>query len=189
MLTFIARRFGEDTIEEAFARVLEPYLEERYRPFDVRERPYEETLYRNLYLSFEAMRGHLVGPDRNGDMEVDEYEDRFVISFDPCGSGGRQQRGDPVEGTPLARRAAVRLRRHRGGARLGLEREGRLLLLRALLLRARVLAGEALGPSAARRSTRRSIRTRRAVPSRRNARGRSTRRSTRSRPRRTSGSA
>jgi hypothetical protein len=46
------------------------------------------------------MRGHLVGPARNGDMDVDEYDDRFVISFDPCGSGGRQQRGDTIEGTP-----------------------------------------------------------------------------------------
>lgn len=100
MLTFIARRFGEATIEEAFATVLDPYLQERYKPFDVRERPYEETLERNLYLSVEAMRGHLVGPSRNGDMDVDEYDDRVVISFDPCGSGGRQQRGDPIEATP-----------------------------------------------------------------------------------------
>ena len=100
MLTFIARRFGENTIEEAFASVLEPYLQERYKPFDVRERPYEETLERNLYLSVEAMRGHLVGPTRDGDMDVEEHEDRFVISFDPCGSGGRQQRGDRVEETP-----------------------------------------------------------------------------------------
>jgi hypothetical protein len=100
MLTFVARRFGEATIEEAFATVLEPYLQERYKPFDVRERAYEETLERNLYLSVEAMRGHLVGPARNGDMDVDEYDDRVVISFDPCGSGGRQQRGDPIEDTP-----------------------------------------------------------------------------------------
>lgn len=100
MLTFIARRFGESTIAEAYKHVLQPYLDERYKPFDIREQPYEETLYRNLYLSFEAMRGHLVGPDRTGDMEVDEYDDRFVIAFDPCGSGGRAQRGDPVEGTP-----------------------------------------------------------------------------------------
>jgi hypothetical protein len=100
MLTFIARRFGEETIYDAYASVLEPYLQERYKPFDVRERPYEDTLFRNLYLSVEAMRGHLVGPGRDGDMDVDEYDDRFVVSFDPCGSGGRQQRGDTVEGTP-----------------------------------------------------------------------------------------
>jgi len=43
-------------------------LQERYAPFDVRRQPYEETVFRNIYLSFEAMRGHLVGPERNGDM-------------------------------------------------------------------------------------------------------------------------
>lgn len=99
MLTFIARRFGEEAIGEAYADVLAPYLQERYKPFDVREQPYEDTLFRNIYLSVEAMRGHLVGPARDGDMEVDEDDERIVISFDPCGSGGRSQRGDPVEGT------------------------------------------------------------------------------------------
>lgn len=100
MLTFIGRRFGEETIFDAYSSVLEPYLQERYKPFDIRERDYDDTLFRNMYLSVEAMRGHLVGPARNGDMEVDEHDDRFVISFDPCGSGGRTQRGDLIEGTP-----------------------------------------------------------------------------------------
>lgn len=99
LLTFVARRFGEAAVGDAYAHVLAPYLEERYAPFDIREQPYEETLYRNLYLSFEAMRGHLVGPDRTGDLEVTEDEDKYVIAFDPCGSGNRGQRGDPIEGT------------------------------------------------------------------------------------------
>lgn len=100
LLTFVANRFGEEALGDAYAHVLEPYLRERYQPFDIREQPYEETLYRNLYLSFEAMRGHLVGPDRDGDIEVREDDDKFVIAFDPCGSGNRGQRGDTVEGTP-----------------------------------------------------------------------------------------
>ena len=99
MLAFVARRFGESAIHDAYTSVLEPYLQERYKPFDVRERPYEETLFRNIYLSVEAMRGHLCGPARDGDVEIDEDDNRIVISFDPCGSGGRSQRGDPVEGT------------------------------------------------------------------------------------------
>jgi hypothetical protein len=100
LLTFVARLFGEEAVGEAYAQVLAPYLAEGYQSFDVRERPYEETLYRNLYLSFEAMRGHLVGPDRTGDMEVTEDDEKVVIAFDPCGSGNRGQRGDPIEGTP-----------------------------------------------------------------------------------------
>ncbi len=99
LLTFVATRFGEAALEDCFRHVLHPYLRERYGPFDVRLRPYEETVFRNAYLSFEAMRGHLCGPDRRGDLEVAEDDDKIVIAFDPCGSGGRQQRGDAVEGT------------------------------------------------------------------------------------------
>jgi hypothetical protein len=100
LLTFVADRFGEAKIEDCYRHVLEPYLQERYRPFDIREQPFEETLDRNLYLSFEAMRAHLCGPGREGNLEFDEYDDRYVLSFDPCGSGGRMQRGDEIEGTP-----------------------------------------------------------------------------------------
>ncbi|MFN0152986.1 MAG: hypothetical protein ACKVUT_01245 [Gaiella sp.] len=100
LLTFVAARFGEEALEDCFRDVLAPYLQERYQVFDVRERPYEQTVFRNAYLSFEAMRGHLCGPGRRGDLTMTEDADRLVVSFDPCGSGGRQQRGDTVEGTP-----------------------------------------------------------------------------------------
>ena len=53
-----------------------------------------------MLVACEAMRGHLVGPERTGDMELVELEDRFVLRFDPCGSGGRTVRGDWIEGTP-----------------------------------------------------------------------------------------
>jgi hypothetical protein len=99
VLAFVARRFGEDSLEQCYRAVLEPYIQERYMVFDVRLREYAETLERNLYISFEGMRAHLVGPDRNGDIEMRELEDRFEFEFDPCGSGGRQLRGDDIEGT------------------------------------------------------------------------------------------
>ncbi|HVW16653.1 MAG TPA: hypothetical protein VHB30_00250 [Solirubrobacteraceae bacterium] len=100
ILAFVARRFGENALEPCYRHVLEPYIAERYMPYDLRERSYESTLYRNLYTTFEAMRGHLCGPTRRGDMELVEDDDKWVVSFDPCGSGGRSSRGDPVEGTP-----------------------------------------------------------------------------------------
>ena len=99
ILTFVARTFGEEAIGAAYEHVLGPYLQQRYSPFDVRTQPYEETLERNIYLAFEAMRGHLVGPDRTGDIDILEDDQKIVLSFDPCGSGNRGQRGDPVEGT------------------------------------------------------------------------------------------
>jgi hypothetical protein len=100
VLAFVARRFGEDALEPCYRHVLEPYIQERYMPYDLREQDYDGTLYRNLYTAFEAMRGHLCGPDRRGDIELIEDDDKWVLRFDPCGSGGRSSRGDPVEGTP-----------------------------------------------------------------------------------------
>ncbi len=99
ILAFAAGRFGEASLEDMYRRTLEPYIQERYMPFDLRERDYADTIFRNLYTAVEAMRAHLCGPERRGDMDFDEYEDRWVISFDPCGSGGRSSRGDPEEGT------------------------------------------------------------------------------------------
>jgi hypothetical protein len=99
ILAFVVRRFGEARLEDCYRAIMEPYLQERYMPFDVRVTPYEETLDRNLYIALEAMRGHLVGPGRRGDIELEERDDRWVLRFDPCGSGGRILRGDPEEGT------------------------------------------------------------------------------------------
>lgn len=99
VLAFVARRFGERALEPCYRAVLEPYIEERYMVFDVRLRPYADTLVRNLYISLEAMRAHLVGPGRRGDVELLEFDNRWELRFDPCGSGGRQLRGDDLEGT------------------------------------------------------------------------------------------
>ena len=99
VLAFVAKRFGEPALEDCYRAVLEPYIQERYMPFDVRVNPYESTLERNIYTVFEAMRAHLVGPARDGAMDIDENDDRIIVSFDPCGSGGRSMRGDEVEGT------------------------------------------------------------------------------------------
>ena len=99
VLAYVAHRFGEDALEPCYRTVLEPYIQERYMVFDTRLHPYDETLHRNLYISLESMRAHLVGPGRRGDIGFLEFDDRWELSFDPCGSGGRQTRGDEIEGT------------------------------------------------------------------------------------------
>lgn len=99
VLAFVAKRFGEASLEDCYRTVLEPYIQERYMPFDIRVNPYESTLERNIYTTFEGMRSHLVGPARDGSTEIEEDDDHITIKFDPCGSGGRSMRGDPIEGT------------------------------------------------------------------------------------------
>jgi hypothetical protein len=99
VLAFVARRFGEARLEDCYRAVMEPYIRERYMAFDTRVTPYPETLERNLYLVLEAMRAHMCGPRRDGSVGLEEHDDRWVVSFDPCGSGGRSMRGDEIEGT------------------------------------------------------------------------------------------
>jgi hypothetical protein len=99
VLTFVAHRFGEDALEGCYRHVLEPYIDERYMVYDLRRQAYADTLFRNLYTTAEAMRAHLCGPGRRGDIELEEFADHWEFRFDPCGSGGRVLRGDAVEGT------------------------------------------------------------------------------------------
>jgi len=64
----------------------------RYATWDVM------TPWEKVALTVEGMRGHLSGASRKGDVLVREEDDRFVIAFDPCGTGGVLRRGDPETG-------------------------------------------------------------------------------------------
>ena len=93
-------RWGEAVVGEFWDAIIGPLFASRYEKFDVGRHPWSESLWTNVYLAFEAMRGHLVGPDRDGSMEFEEDEQRYTWRFDPCGSGGRALRGDAIEGSP-----------------------------------------------------------------------------------------
>ena len=65
---------------------------DRYTAWD------QMTPWEKVALTVEGMRGHMSGASRKGDVLVREEDDRFVIAFDPCGSGGVLRRGDPENG-------------------------------------------------------------------------------------------
>ena len=71
-----------------YDRVLLPLFAWRYEKFDIDKHPWDEALETLMLVACEAMRGHLVGPERTGDLELIETEDRYILRFDPCGSGG-----------------------------------------------------------------------------------------------------
>ena len=96
----VVERAGEPAIGEMYDVLLIPLFTWRYEKFDIDKHPWTEGLRLLMQVCFEAARSHLFGPGRRGDMEVIEYDDRFVLRFDPCGSGGRTVRGDGIEGTP-----------------------------------------------------------------------------------------
>ncbi len=95
----ISTRLGEDAILDMWQTILQPWFDDRYTRFDIDTFEWGESLDVLMYVTFEAMRGHLVGPERTGDIEFEEFDDRYVVSFDPCGSGGRTVQGDDLEGT------------------------------------------------------------------------------------------
>lgn len=99
-MSLIAEELGEASIRDMYDRVLLPLFVWRYEKFDIDKHPWDEGLEVLLLVSCEAMRGHLVGPERTGDFELIEEEDRYILRFDPCGSGQRTVRGDWIEDTP-----------------------------------------------------------------------------------------
>jgi hypothetical protein len=98
LIEIVARRLGEEHVvpvwDEAVGAMY-GYYEEHY---DVDKTPWPETMDRLMHITAIALRGHLSGPGRMGEVEIREEAERWAFTFDPCGSGGRTMRADPDEG-------------------------------------------------------------------------------------------
>ena len=91
MLGYLA----EKTETEVLDSVIETHQSiwgDRYESWD-KMSPWEKVA-----LTVEGMRGHMSGESRKGDVTVTEEHDRFIMAFDPCGTGGVMRRGDPETG-------------------------------------------------------------------------------------------
>jgi hypothetical protein len=101
LMDAIVRKWGEAAMADVWEHMIGGLFSSRYAKFDTSQYSWEESLPTNIYLAIEAMRGHLVGPGRRGNVELEEDEHRYTLRFDPCGSGGHIVRGDQeVELTP-----------------------------------------------------------------------------------------
>lgn len=96
MLTWVSNELGEPAVERVMRETLGAWADARYANY------LDLSFDEQVALTVEGMRGHLGGPGRQGDVEVVDEGDRVVVSFDPCGSGGRARRGDPSHGVPPA---------------------------------------------------------------------------------------
>lgn len=93
--THIADTYGEEAVYKASRATQESWMMGRtYKAFS------RMSVEEQIYLTMEIMRSHRGGPKQLGETPVIEEKDRYVLVFDPCGSGGRMRRGDPVDGTP-----------------------------------------------------------------------------------------
>lgn len=93
-LDFIARSFGEEAIYDALRhageKIRRPYLEHAAKL----------TVEERVYLQAEGMRSHRSGPGEIGEILIVEEEERYVMSFNPCGSGGRMRRTGQLDNLP-----------------------------------------------------------------------------------------
>lgn len=94
--TYIADTYGEAELEKAMRSVLASYYKARY------DKVMASDVKTQLQLTVEGLRGHLMGPGRQGDIAITEEEDRYVLKLNPCGSGGvaRQRVESGNEPTP-----------------------------------------------------------------------------------------
>src|SRR5581483_9865626 len=91
LLNYLAQT-GESQVAYSILETHESIWGDRYRTWD------QMTPWEKVALTVEGMRGHVSGADRKGSVLVREEPDRFVIAFDPCGTGGVLRRGDPETG-------------------------------------------------------------------------------------------
>ena len=94
-LTWIADNCGEEKLPEVF----------RYCQGKVSIAFYDQmkglkTLKQKVEWQAEQMRAHRSGPGETGTIKIWEEEDRYVISCDPCGAGGRVRRTGELDKTP-----------------------------------------------------------------------------------------
>ncbi len=123
---------GEASVGRLWDELLAHYYEALPDKYDPATQPWASLLERLALDIFEATRGHLSGSLRDGTFAVREEEDRWVVQFEPCGSGGRTYPGAEV---PTTRSTFTESEHdvHRERARLGMADHRCLPLLRALL--------------------------------------------------------
>jgi hypothetical protein len=94
-------KFGEESMPAIWEKILRALFNWRYARFDVSGNSWSQAVLPELlYVALEAERSWLSTPLRDGArLELQEEPDRWVMRFDPCGTGGRALRGDAVEGT------------------------------------------------------------------------------------------
>ena len=98
MLDLVVRHLGERRIGPLWDELMAP-MYETYDVYDTATHPWPRSMHRLILIAALSLRGHLSGPGRTGAIEIAEEADRWVLSFDPCGSGGRTYRGDEATGS------------------------------------------------------------------------------------------
>ncbi|MFX0198921.1 MAG: hypothetical protein ACFFCW_22600 [Candidatus Hodarchaeota archaeon] len=95
LLHFVANRYGEEELYVA----LTDNFDLLTRAQNALARPFS-SVKEIVQFDVESMRAHRCGKGELGNVTVIEEKDRYVVSMDPCGSGGRMRRKGELDGSP-----------------------------------------------------------------------------------------
>lgn len=84
-----ATHLGEAFVGTLWDGLLSGMYDRAAQIYDPTNTPWKRAVERLFLDIAEATRGHLTGPRRDGEFAIVEETDRWVITFAPCGSGGR----------------------------------------------------------------------------------------------------
>lgn len=93
-LDYVAKKYGEEFVPQMVRHAAEVMGHTCYRPIP------DRTLKDLMMLSAEFMRGHKGGKGETGEFEFTEDNEKYVMTFDPCGNGGRIRRTGEIDGLP-----------------------------------------------------------------------------------------
>ncbi len=93
-LTYVAEKYGEEEVANMYRYVKGKLDLLAYKGYG------KMTMMDLLKYFAEGMRAHRCGPGEKGTFKFYEEKDRYVMEFDPCGSGGRMRRTGEIDGLP-----------------------------------------------------------------------------------------
>lgn len=93
-LDYVGGKYGEEEVEKMLRHAREILMKTAYKGQG------KVSVLDSVRLFAEGMRAHRCGPKESGNIKIWEEKDRYVMEFDPCGSGGRQRRTGELDGLP-----------------------------------------------------------------------------------------
>lgn len=100
LLDISVRLLGESVLVDIWNHLMSEWYDAHERRLDISRQPWAESARQLRLAILDGFHAHLTGPDRLGDVEVFEEEDRWTFAFAPCGSGGRTLSDSPPADAP-----------------------------------------------------------------------------------------
>lgn len=89
LLDIVVRRHGEESLLPVWNLLMGDWYLAHERRLSLDNQPWQESVRQLRLAILDGFHAHLTGPQRLGDVELLEEQDRVGFRFAPCGSGGR----------------------------------------------------------------------------------------------------